>query len=202
MDDALYILENRVMPWGDYGDILLSGMTAFPDRDAQGRLLIERAGPFVPPLVLMPLGEIVITETLRPALEASGLSGIRLRPAVKGRIVALPWHTWDWGAQEAAEYPESGEPEDYILGRPHDQTIASHMEPLWEVRLGEHARTERTPVGPRRGDGDIWLVRASWDGADWFKAAGVGYVYASERAKRWLEHTVGEWVVLKPAHVR
>lgn len=114
MDDALYILENRAMPWGDYGDILLSGLTAFPDRDPQGHLLVERAGPFVPPLVLMPLGEIVMTETLRRALEASGLSGTRLCPAVKERIVDLPWHTWDWSAEEAAAYPESGEPEDYI----------------------------------------------------------------------------------------
>lgn len=76
------------------------------------------------------------------------------------------------------------------------------MEPLWDVCVEEHARTERTPRGPRRRDDDIWLVRASWDGTDWFKATGVGYVYVSEKARTWLERTVGAWVVLKPAHVR
>jgi hypothetical protein len=202
MTDALYILKNRVMPWGDYGDILLSGMTAFPARDAQGRLLIQRTGPFVPPLVLLPLNEIVITQTLRAALEASGLSGVTLRPVVKARIVDLPWHTWDWGAAQPAEYPDSGEPEDYILARPHDQVMADQMEPLWEVCLEEHARTDRVHVGPGRWDEDIWLVRASWDGTDWFKAAGVGHVYVSEQARRWLEHMVAELVVLETARVR
>ncbi len=35
------------MFWGDYGDTLLIG-SAFPDKNDESKILIERTGPFVP----------------------------------------------------------------------------------------------------------------------------------------------------------
>ncbi len=206
MDRPLYILHNRAMPWGDYGDILLSGMTAHLDRE-NGLLQLERAGPFVPPIAITGFdargySHIVVTEAYRALLEDSGLSGLRFLPVAKKRIVYLDWQLWDQMADQPAEYPEGDEPEAYILVRPHDPGIADQMGLLWEVCLEIHARTERKHLGSGRWDEDIYVAGASWDGTDWFRAAGVGYIYVSEDARRWLERTASEWITLKPAHVR
>ena len=72
------------MPWGDYGNILLTGMTSHLDRE-DGRLQLERTGPFVPPIALSGIADIVVTDAFRSALEASGLTGLRFQPVIKRR---------------------------------------------------------------------------------------------------------------------
>jgi hypothetical protein len=206
MDGSFYILRNRSMPWGDYGDILLSGMTGHLDRE-NGLLQLERTGPFVPPITITGFDangyeHIVVTDAFKSSLETASLSGLRFLPVVKRRIVRLDWQTWDQTAEKPGEYPQSYEPEDYILLRRHDQEIADQMGRLWEVCLEEHARTERRQTGQGPWGEDIYLLRASWDGTDWFRAAGVGYTYVSETARLWLEHTLGQWVMLEAARVR
>jgi hypothetical protein len=126
---------------------------------------------------------------------------MRFRPVIKRRIVHLDWHRWDPTAAEPVEYPDGGEPEDYILSRPHDPDLAEQMGTLWELCLEEHARTERRHVGPDRWVEHVWVVCASWDGTDWFRASGVGSVYVSEDVKQWLEHTTSGWVTTDRAPV-
>lgn len=206
METTVYVLNNRRLPWGDYGDILLSGMTSHLGRD-HGMLQLERTGPFVPPIAITGIdargySQIMVTDAHKSLLEATNLTGLRFLPVIKKHIVHLEWQRWDRTAGEPLEYPESGEPEDYILARRHDQALADQMGALWELCLEEHARTKRMHVGPGRWDEAIWLIRDSWDGTDWFRATGVGYVYVSEKAKRWLEQTVPEWVTLDPASLR
>jgi hypothetical protein len=184
------------MPWGDYGDILLTGMVCHRERE-NGLLQLERTGPFVPPIAVE--WEIVVTGTFRAALQASALSGLTFRPVVKRHIVLLDWRAWDTSAAEPPEYPASFEPEDYILAKPHDPAVAARLGELWELVLGEHATTGREHRGPGRWDEEIYLVGASWDGSDWFRAAGVRTIYVSQTAKDWLEATVPEWVRLEEA---
>jgi hypothetical protein len=203
----LYILRDPELPlWGDYGHILLSGMTSLPRKD--GLFQLERTGPFVPP-ISMPFGAIIVTEVFKKVLEESTLTGLIFQPVIKTHIVHLEWQDWDRNSEDPKEYPLSGEPEDYILGQPHSQDIADKIGNLWEICLEEHADVIRIPKNlsewglvkwaPFNATDDIFVVLSSWDGTDWFKAQQFGYTYVSEKGKAWLEHETSEWVSFEPA---
>lgn len=191
----LYVLHSQSSRWGDYGDILITGMTSHLARD-NGLLQLERTGPFVPPIALTGVGEIVVTSGFKDALETSGLSGLCFQPVIKKHIVHLGWETWDSTALEPLEYPDTLEPEDYILLRSHDPDLANDMGDLWEISLGTHAQTERESQMFKDRIPAIYLLHSSWDGTDWFHAEGVSRVYVSEKAKEWLEAVVPQWVSL------
>jgi len=174
--------------WGDYGDILQHGMTAHLER-VEGRLQLERAGPYMPPITFPGLGDIVLTSAGRTLLESSGLTGFTFRPVIKTRIVDLPWQQWDLTSDKPAEYPRSGEPEDYILGRRADARIAEQMGGIWELAIPVTARIGRTP--------DLYLERNSWDGADVFRGDGYGSPLVTERARAWLTQHLGAYVEFK-----
>jgi len=186
MGQVFYLLPTNISDWGDYSDILISGM-ADRTQGHDGLLQLERTGPFVPPISFPGLGDVVITDTFRHLLEGSGLTGFTFRPVIKKHIVFLEWEKWGLTATEPEEYPESGEPEDYILSRPHSPEAATQTGDLWEVCLEEHAKHV-----PYQG-------LANWDGTDWFRAKGVLHIYVSERAKRWLEETASRWVTFAEA---
>jgi len=98
--ELAFIVENGAAPWGDYGDLLVSGMTA---RNDDGRLEIERTGPFVPPITISGLWTVVVTDAFRGELERSHLRGISFEPVAKKRIVALDWRRWNLEADKPLE---------------------------------------------------------------------------------------------------
>ena len=170
-------------PWGDYGEILLSGMTAHQPRTREGLLRLERTGPFVPPITLAGLGDLLVTDGFRASMEEAPLAGLAFRLVHKTRIVRLRWEQWDWTADGPREYPDGGEPEAYILNRPHDRELAMAIGPIWEVlvpSLGEQIATARL------GDQiTADLVRDQQHARD---------IYASQRARDWLEQHAGDWL--------
>ncbi len=174
-----YILTKPGPPWHDYGDILVHGMSAHLDRH-DGLIQLERTGPFVPPMSFPGITEIVVTDTLKHDLERMEFTGLMFFPVIKARIVHIDWHLWSAAADEPAEYSASGEPEDYILERPHDPELAAAIGDLWEVRV---------PVTPESSTLDL------------FTREGQGDVYVSDAVKHWLEQRVGQWVQFKPARV-
>jgi hypothetical protein len=129
--------------WGDYGRILLHGM-ASRRRRVDGRAQLERTGPYVPRLTL-PSGAVVVTADLRAELE-SMTTALAFGAIDKVHIARLDWQSWDPRAPKPAEYPRSGEPEDYVLGRPHDAATAAAMPDLFEL------------VPPRAGRGTMRVV--------------------------------------------
>jgi hypothetical protein len=134
MAQRFFKIESRSIlnpEWGDYGDILQNGMSMHRPR-VNGRIALERTGPFIPP-VTRPALAVLLTSDARASLESSGLSGFEIIPVEKVHIVELRWEKWDLQAEEPAEYPESGEPEDYILARPHEPTIANLLGDMWEL---------------------------------------------------------------------
>jgi hypothetical protein len=168
-----YRLDEVHAPWGDYGTILLTGMTAHQPRTPGGRLRLERTGPFIPPVTLAGAGDLLVTDDFRIKLEKSPLAGLGFRPVEKTRIVRLEWERWDHADDDPQEYPDGGEPEDYILGRPHDPELALQIGPVWEVMLagrGPDAQTDLGRIPPTR------------------------HIWASRRAKDWLEEHAREWI--------
>lgn len=127
----MYVLDKTEAPWGDYGDILVHGMSLHLGR-AAGRIQLERTGPFMPPVTLPGVGDVIVTDAVRQALERE-VPGLVFRPVVKARIVRIDWHTWDRTVEEPPEYPSTGDPEDYLLERPHDPALADQVGPLWEL---------------------------------------------------------------------
>jgi hypothetical protein len=189
MTPRFFIIDHSEHPWGDYGDMLTQGMAC---RGDSGVLEIERTGPFIPPMTFPGLGEVVVTDELRLRLERSALKGFVFEPVVKRLIVQSDWNTWDQLAEDPAEHPKSGEPEDYVLGQPHSVDAAAQMGNLWAIRLNREAQTQREQriVQSRR---EIKLVNTTWRGQDIFGAQGVAFVYITEAAKLWLEgHLPGQ----------
>jgi len=177
-----YKLKHKETPWGDYGNILLTGMTAYLDRQ-DDLLQYQRAGPFQPDLTLTGHKDLLVTNTIKEKIELSDLTGFSFKPVIKRHIVAVDWSNWDRNKDEPEFYPESGEPEDYILDLPHSQELADKMEGVWEVVV---------PIGGTfkeddsfqfyNPDLDIMLP----DNKYWF--------IVSEKAKSWLEQNGDGWI--------
>jgi hypothetical protein len=124
----------------------------------------------------------VLTSVARDLLEGSGLIGYSFRPVDKKLIVELHWEDWDLNAPEPRDYPESGEPEDYILGKTHCPEAAVALGDLWEVLVPKNVRVLRP-----RPIVDSWreltIDSSTWDGADIFGSEDVGCVFFTERAR-------------------
>jgi hypothetical protein len=188
-----FILEKPEHPWGDYYDILLHGMSCHSGRSG-GRIQLERTGPFVPPISLPGISDIVVMDEFRRKLEGSGLQGFHFLPVVKRRIVHLEWHTWDQSKDEPPFYPENGEPEEYILDLPHSPALSKQIGELWQVVLKPSAQVRRINLDRQGIDCEILLEECSWRGEDLFMAEGVGYIYVTERGKDWLESNADGYV--------
>lgn len=181
---TIYQLKNRETNWGDYGSILVSGMTAHLERH-NDLLQLERTGPYVPPLVNSGLWDIVVTDKVKDSLKISGLIGISFRPVIKRHITDLDWTTWDLNAEEPTHYPESGEPEDYILGAEHSELLAERMGDVWEL------------VIPITGTFSNGTFISNGQEADIFRADNKGYILVTEKGKDWIERNAGDWVTFK-----
>jgi hypothetical protein len=167
---TIYKLKNKETPWGDCSDILVSGMTAHLSRE-NDLLQLERTGPYVPPLINSGLWDITITEVTKEKLESSGLIGIAFKPVIKKHVVELDWISWDLTAKEPPYYPESGEPEDYILEGTHSDLIASAMGNICELII------------PVTGTFDNGTFVSSGTEADIFKADTKGYILVDRNGK-------------------
>lgn len=184
----LFVLRRPESPWGDYGDILYHGMASLKG----GRLLLERTGPFVPPIFFPGLA-VVVTHAIKVALEPCGFTGFEFCEVVKHRIVRLDWHLWSRETDQPPKYPAGGEPENYILGRKHNPQLAESLGPLWELTVPE------TPGLQISGGATIDITK--YGGQDFCQGRRWGYQYVSARLKSWLESNVGEWVRFDEAPV-
>jgi|KBSSwiStaDraftv2_1062776.scaffolds.fasta_scaffold85793_2 hypothetical protein len=197
---AIRILEAPESPWGDYGHILRHGMASHLGLSEDGLIQLERSAPFIPP-ISFPGFEIVVTDDFRQRLAKSGLAGFGFEAVHKARIVDIPWHTWNLDAEDPPEFPESGEPEDYLLEREHSPALAAAMGPLWRVVLPHAADIHREPTDDAWHD-RIYLISSSWSGADMFRARGVGYLFVSDAAQAWLAREAGEHVSFRECLLR
>jgi hypothetical protein len=67
MATDIFKIESRsIIPgeWGDYGHILQHGMASHSPRIG-GRLALERTGPFIPPVTLPGIGDVVLDSHAR-----------------------------------------------------------------------------------------------------------------------------------------
>jgi hypothetical protein len=121
--------------WGDYGSVLISGYATIDTSDS--RLLLQRTGPYLPPLSLPRFSgggaAHIVSRDLFDVLASSGAADLQARPAIKDRIVPLPWHEWDLSSPVVSVYPRDGEPQAYIWDIEPDETAARDMTTPWEL---------------------------------------------------------------------
>jgi hypothetical protein len=186
-----YVLSSMPTPWGDYGNILVHGMTSHLERD-DGLLQLERAGSRFPAITQPGLGHVVVKEAVRAFL-AARMPALEFRQVLLRRCVRLEWADWDAALDEPAEYPDSGEPEDYILSRPHDPMVAASIGTLWEL-VPEIVDGIQAPGGALRLSAyrGQHLVRADLD---------AGHNFVSEAMRDLLLEAAPECLSFKPARL-
>lgn len=173
---AWYRLRNTPAPWGDYGRMLVSGMSR---RGDDGALEVERVGPFVPPIDPLWLGDIpVVTDSFRRSIEASGLKGACFREVRKVRIVRIDWRSWDLTAENPEQFPPGDEPENYILGRKHNPALAQQIGPLWEICAADAPEESKDDFARAPG---------------YHRLSGSGVVI-SDHARKWLLANAADWI--------
>jgi|SRR5215472_12954760 len=180
---AYYELGSGAAPWGDYGHVLWSGFTEKSQERNQPSILVSRTGPFVPPITL-PFASVLVTDEFREKLLAERFSGLSFEPVGYRKVVHIAWEQWDASAQVPAFYPETGEPEDYLLDGAHDEQLAAAMPRLWAWSVPS---TKGLQV-----QGSNTFRRALHPGTD--VAREYFIVWISERMKLWLAETAGKWL--------
>jgi len=186
----MQILKSADPPWGDYGSILWHGLAGESSTN-ESPLKLERAGPFIPP-ISFPWPTIVVTDSLCADLRALEPQGAALRLVELTRVVEINWHAWDTQAEEPAEYPASGEPEDYILKRKHSPAAASALPFLWELHVPESPGLQL--------EGGVFDPRHYAD-QDLCRGSRWGHIFVSDRLGDWLRQEVPDWVNLEQARV-
>jgi hypothetical protein len=78
------------------------------------------------------ISDIVLTDVAKNKLSAL-IPQLVFRPVRKTRIVRLDWLEWNASAPEPPFYPESGEPEDYVLAHESDEVLAAEVGAMWEL---------------------------------------------------------------------
>jgi hypothetical protein len=187
MDVKAYVLRAASPPWGDYGRILVNGMSRHLPR-REGRIQLERTGPFVPPITFPGPGDVVVTDAFRHHLERERFSGLQFAPLHLAHIVRLEWEQWDRQAEKPFRFPAEGRPEGYVLDTPHDPSAARELDELWECLAAKWgvARTEGA-ISRRPLRYHVILTPGTEPMPDFFKAEGVRYLFVSERARTWLQ---------------
>jgi hypothetical protein len=145
----VFWLRTQDTPWGDYGQILLNGMSSHLPR-LDGKLQLERAGPYVPPITFPRRGDVVVTDALRSRFDERSDRPLPVKPLVKARIVKLDWEQWPRDRLPEA-LPPSRDPEDLILLREHDEVTSDQIGSLWELDpiscgTGTYQKVRRRPA--------------------------------------------------------
>ena len=111
----------------------------------------------------------------------------------------MNWHDWDLMAKEPAGYPSENEPENYILGRKHNEEISGQIGDLWELApvvvkgmVLDLDSQGITDLGQFSGQ-DICLPS--------FPALHYSYGgIVSHRFKAWIENSARDWVSLRQVY--
>jgi len=149
-----------------------------------GRLSLERTGPYIPPISLPGIGEIVLTSEAKQFLDGSGLTGFSTETVEKALIVELHWENWDLNAEQPFEFPDSGEPEDYIVGKQHNESASAALGELWEIVVPATVTILR-PRSVVSSYKELKIDVSTWNGADLVRSNDYGSVLFTEKARDW-----------------
>ncbi|EEJ7236654.1 hypothetical protein S483_004707 [Salmonella enterica subsp. salamae] len=188
--DNIYLLENKKMPWGDWGSILWEGITS---RDpVTGAILIARTGPFSPSLY-MSSNDFVFTSEAKSLYEKSLLSGIEFSHEIaKSKIVRINWHDWNH-KQHITNYLDiDGEPEELILNMESDEALMDNMPEYWlaDIKANIHLFIDKSLKS--NNPSDYIFIDGELERSDFFIGVERTGVYITQNAKDWMDYNFPE----------
>lgn len=178
-----YFIKNKNMPWGDYGNILLTGII---EEDENDMLLLSRTGPYIPPIVVIPENSVIVTDEFKHKLEASDLLGISFSDVRLIKMVLIDWKNWDAESDEPPHYPDSREPEDYIYENSNDDTLLNQGASFWKLEISKSVEIELRE-GKEWWDSIPIVQSESWPNANFAISEKMFHTFIDEQAKIWLE---------------
>lgn len=107
--------------------------------------------------------------------------------------VELHWEDWDLNADQPQQFPDTGEPEDYILAKPNSPSASAALGELWELHVSATATVLR-PQPIVDSYSDLKLDIDTWNGCDLIRSAGYGSVLFTERARRWFAERWADYI--------
>lgn len=186
---SIYLIENKTMPWGDWGDILWSGMLSW---DAStDHFLIDRIGPYTPHLYLTDNG-MVCTHSTKENYKRSKLKGLSINEKItKRKIVNIDWSTWDRSLDISHHIDIPSEPENIIINGNHDPQLLQRMPNYWFAEITNHINIiidKTTKEKSRR-----YRIKGLYNPhVDFFTGVEYRGVFVSDRAKSWLDKNFPE----------
>ncbi len=148
-------------------------VTGLVHRTPGGAILLERPGPFLPPVTLPSVGLLVVTSAVRAAVDDAGLQGFTWLPVVKHHIARLAWAPVPYDQRRlAAPVPD---PESFLVQAPHDPAVAEALGDLWAADA------------PSVGVGEPFDL-------DFFRVANRVWLFVSERCRKVLEAEALGWL--------
>lgn len=177
------------MPWGDYGDILFSGLLNVLDSNYNDLEYpeIERVGPYFPEIYIVNSCNLIVTDRVKTLLESSTIRGISgYRKAIVKKIVNIDWRSWDFNSKKPLFYPRGNSPENYILKGENSLTLIQEKPSFWELLPAKGCKIKKISSSE---DYITYtnLALSSYPGLDVFQPENMLFIVVSERFKELLE---------------
>lgn len=173
-------------PWGDYGLVLVHGLSRHLPKKGD-TLQLERVGPYVPDFTLPSRRDAIFTTK---AVQDFATWNARGQEASfvevhKAKVVALDWSSWDRSSALPTQLPSNGEPIGYLDQGAHDADLSDAIGDLWVLQaptFGDvNVRRER-PLGAGR----LTVLLDDDPPPTIFRATGSGYVLTTSDGAAWL----------------
>jgi hypothetical protein len=189
--ETLFLMENRQLPWGDYGDILWSGFA--PLDENTNRVYIERVGPFTPDIYISG-SSLIFTKKAKDSYESSGLLGVEfLYIAKKMKVVNIDWCKWKHNKNIDNYIDDIGEPEDIINNNKNDEILLSRMPEYWVVNASHKIHLLVNAQNSYKLPSEYLLINDNViGGVDFF--SGIEYLgyFVTYRFKQWVDKNFPE----------
>lgn len=181
-----YILQNRDMPWGDYGNTLFEGLLNPMDDDYNLVDIhkIERTAPYIPEIYCANSTNIVVNQEVRVLLENNNITGIeKYHDTEIIKLVNIDWQSWDFNSEDPKFYPETGEPIDYIEDGENDEKLLIGLSVFFSLKIKEECSLKRM----EKPQNQSVLTLIGTPTVDIFIPTNMGYILVSEKFKKIIE---------------
>jgi hypothetical protein len=198
----LFFLENkstqRIEDWGDYGDVLWSG---FADRDSNGHIVIERAGPFTPSIYAT-LNFFICTRKMELPLRKSGIRGVDFIPVEKRKIVHVDWQNFPAASDIHDLFPDINEPDELLTALKNDGHLRARMPEYRAIMPTSSIEIRRiAPYNYRTRHASIEAYDVSEDLGDIVSADTHSGYFVTDRGKDILAKLGGDFLEFIPLKV-
>ncbi|MGG5508025.1 MULTISPECIES: hypothetical protein [unclassified Myroides] len=120
-----YLIKNREMPWGDYGNILFAGLLKTFDENYNDidPYIIERIGPYIPDIYVGDSQKLVVKKELFDLFLIHDVrSTFKRHKILIKKFIKIDWQSWD-PTKPPEKYPRGGEPYNYIKYGHHNEDL-------------------------------------------------------------------------------